>query len=123
MLSSFFGGSRGGSLAPDWTPRLDLHNSKDGIVVKADLPGMKKEDIKLSVSGGVLSISGERSHEESKEEDGWKRLERSYGSFQRSVALPDDADESKVKADYKDGVLKVTIGKSEAAKAKAIQID
>ena len=121
MFSSLLGG-RAGSQA-DWAPSLDLKETKDEIIVKADLPGLKKEDIHLSVENGVLSISGERSHEENKEEEGWKRIERSYGSFYRSVALPEGADDGKVKADYKDGVLKVTIGKSEAAKAKVIKID
>jgi HSP20 family protein len=107
----------------DWSPSLDIQENKDELIVTTDLPGMKKEEIELSVENGVLTISGERKNEESKEEGGWQRLERSYGSFQRSVALPRGVDESKVKAEYKDGVLKVTLNKSEISKTKTIKID
>jgi HSP20 family protein len=107
----------------DWAPSLDVRETKDELVVTTDLPGMKKDEIELNVENGVLTISGERKSEESKEEGGWHRVERSYGSFHRSVALPRGVDESKVKAEYKDGVLKVTLSKSEIAKTKTIKID
>jgi len=107
----------------DWAPSLDVKESKDELIVTTDLPGMKKDEIELNVENGVLTISGERKSEESIDEDGWDRMERSYGSFKRSVALPRSVDENKVKAEYKDGVLKVTLTKSEISKTKTIKID
>jgi HSP20 family protein len=123
LFSSFFGPSRGGgSMASTWAPSLDIKETKEELVVTADLPGMKKEEIQLKVENGTLSLSGERKIEEKKDEEGWHRVERSYGSFYRSIALPQGVDESKVRAEYKDGVLKVSIPKSETAKPKSIQI-
>lgn len=118
MFNAFFEQSSG-----TWSPRLDVKETKDEIQVKADLPGMKKEDIEVSVDNGVLTISGERKSESDKEEGGWRRIERSYGSFQRSVALPRSADAAKVKADYKDGVLSVVLAKHEGSKPRTISIN
>jgi HSP20 family protein len=124
LVQNFFGPSRGGALAnADWAPMLDVKEGKDEITVKADLPGLKKEEIQVNVDNGVLTISGERKHEEKSEDEGWHRVERSYGSFRRSVRLPQDVESSKVKAEYKDGVLSVTLAKSEASKPKAIKVD
>mgnify|MGYP001574138574 FL=1 len=83
---------------------------------------MKKEDIKLSVHDDVLTITGERKYEKEEKGKKYHRVERAYGSFMRSFALPEDADGSKVNAEYKDGVLKVHLGKSEKAKPKAIEV-
>ena len=91
-------------------------------VAKAELPAMKKEDVRLTVDNGVLTISGERKYEQEEKREKHHRIERAYGSFVRSFSLPEDADGSKVTADYKDGVLHVHLPKSEKAKPKSIEI-
>ncbi|HEX6727885.1 MAG TPA: Hsp20/alpha crystallin family protein, partial [Nitrospira sp.] len=91
-------------------------------VIKAEIPEMKKEEIKINVHDDVLSISGERRYEKEEKGKKYHRVERAYGSFMRSFTLPEDADGSKVTAEYKDGVLKVHLAKSEKAKPKAIEV-
>jgi HSP20 family protein len=105
-----------------WSPLVDITEDEKEYVIKAELPEMKKEDVRLTVEHDVLAISGERKFE--KEEKGRKyhRVERAYGSFMRTFSLPEDADGSKVTADFKDGMLQVHLPKSEKAKPKAIQI-
>lgn len=105
-----------------WTPAVDVYEDKDKITVRAELPGMKKEDIEVTVVGETLTISGERKHEEEKKEGEVYRSERYLGRFQRSVILPTEVDPNKVQATYKDGVLTVTLPKSEQAKRKQIEI-
>jgi HSP20 family protein len=90
--------------------------------VKAEIPEMKKEDIKINVHEDVLTISGERKYEKEEKGKKYHRVERAYGSFMRSFTLPEDADGTKVSAEYKDGVLKVHLPKSEKAKPKAIEV-
>lgn len=106
----------------EWSPLVDITEDDKEYLVKAEIPEMKKEEIKINVHDDVLSISGERKYE--KEEKGRKyhRVERAYGSFMRSFTLPEDADGSKVNAEYKEGVLKVHLPKSEKAKPKAIEV-
>jgi len=106
----------------EWSPLVDITEDEKEYLVKAELPEMKKEEIKISVHDDVLSISGERKYE--KEETGKKyhRVERAYGSFMRSFTLPEDADGSKINAEYKEGVLKIHLPKSEKAKPKAIEV-
>lgn len=106
----------------EWSPLVDIIEDEKEYLIKAELPDMKKEDVKLTVENDVLTISGERKY--AKEEKGEKhhRIERAYGSFLRSFSLPEDADGSKVSADYKDGMLKVHLPKSERAKQKAIEV-
>lgn len=105
-----------------WSPLVDITEDEKEYLIKAELPDMKKEDVRLTVENDVLAISGERKFE--KEEKGRKyhRVERAYGSFVRSFSLPEDADGSKVTADFKDGMLQVHLPKSEKAKPKAIEI-
>jgi HSP20 family protein len=105
-----------------WSPLVDITEDAKEYLIKAELPDMKKEDVRLTVENGVLAISGERKFE--KEEKGRKyhRIERAYGSFVRSFSLPEDADGSKVTADFKDGMLQVHLPKSVKAKPKAIEI-
>jgi HSP20 family protein len=105
-----------------WSPLVDITEDEKEYLIKAELPDMKKEDVRLTVENGVLAISGERKFE--KEEKGRKyhRIERAYGSFVRSFSLPEDADGSKVTADFKDGMLQVHLPKSVKAKPKAIEI-
>jgi HSP20 family protein len=105
-----------------WPPALDLHEDKDTLVVKVELPGMKKEDIEISLHDGCLSISGERKNEQKFEDAEVYRAERFVGRFQRTVTLPAPVAADKVKADYKDGVLTVTLPKTEEARPKQISV-
>jgi HSP20 family protein len=91
-------------------------------LVKADLPEVKKEDVKVTVESGVLILTGERKFEKEEKDKKYHRIERSYGNFFRSFTLPEGADGAKVSAEFKDGVLKVHLPKSERAKAKAIEV-
>ena len=105
-----------------WTPVLDLYDDKDSFSVMVELPGMKKEDIQLSIHDGVLTVSGERKHEYEAKEGETFRSERYFGKFQRSVTLPVAVDERKVKATYTDGVLHIDLPKAEEAKPKQIEV-
>ena len=106
----------------EWAPLVDITEDEKEYVIKAELPEVKKEDVKLTVHDDVLSISGERKYEKEEKGKKYHRVERAYGSFTRSFTLPEDADASKVAADYKDGVLKVYLPKSEKAKPKSIEV-
>lgn len=105
-----------------WTPALDLYQNSENIVAVVELPGMRKEDIEISLQDGTLSISGERKDERS-QENGATRTERSAGKFRRTITLPTRVDANKVSASYKDGILTVTLPKAEEAKPKQIQIN
>ena len=106
-----------------WIPEVDVTEEKDRIIVKADLPGMKQEDISVEVTDGVLTIKGERKQEIESKEGKTYRLERSYGSFLRSFTLPAGVDAAKVNAVYKNGVLEVTVPKLAGAKAKQVKVE
>jgi len=106
-----------------WTPAFDVYEDKDNFVVKAELPGMKREDINVSLHDGDLIISGERKSEAKGEGAETYRAERFFGKFQRAVSLPPTVANDKVKAEYKDGVLTVTLPKSEAAKPRQIEVN
>jgi len=106
----------------EWSPLVDITEDDKEYIVKAEIPEMKKDDIKINVHDEVLSISGERKYENEEKGKKYHRVERAYGSFMRSFTLPEDADGSKVNAEYKDGVLKVHLPKSERAKPKTIEI-
>jgi HSP20 family protein len=106
----------------DWTPALDAHEDKDKFSVVVEIPGMKKEDINVSVHDGVLTVSGERKYEKDTKEDTVHRCERFYGKFSRSITLPAVVRADKVSAVYKDGVLTLEIPKAEEAKPKTIEI-
>jgi HSP20 family protein len=114
---------RDSGLFSGWSPSLDVFDEKDHFVVNAELPGMKKEDIDLSFENGVLSLSGERQQSKDNKEGETFRSERYFGKFQRSVTLPAAVDSSKISASYKDGILTVTLPKSEAAKPKQIAVN
>jgi HSP20 family protein len=107
---------------PEWAPLVDIAEDDKEYLIKAELPEVQKEDVKVTVENGTLTISGERKSE--KEEKGKKfhRTERYYGRFERQFALPDDADASQVKANFKDGVLQVHLAKSEKARPKQIEV-
>jgi HSP20 family protein len=106
----------------EWSPMVDVAEDDKNYVVKVELPEMKREDIKVSLDQGVLSISGERKFEKKENGKKYHRVERAYGSFLRSFALPDDADASHVDAQYRDGVLTVNVAKSEKAKSRAVDV-
>jgi HSP20 family protein len=106
----------------DWTPVVDIQETDMEYLVKAELPEVRKEDVKVTVENGVLTLQGERKQE--KEEKGKKfhRIERSYGSFLRTFTVPLDTDETKVTAEFKDGILKVFLPKTEKPRPKAIDV-
>ncbi|MGC3957701.1 MAG: Hsp20/alpha crystallin family protein [Verrucomicrobiota bacterium] len=114
--------TRTSNLLSGWAPALDVYEDKDNYVVKAEVPGLKKEDIIVSLQDGTLSISGERKSETKHEEASVYRTERSFGRFQRTVALPTAVEADKVKAAYKDGILTITVPKAEEAKPKQIKV-
>jgi HSP20 family protein len=105
-----------------WVPELDIYEDENSIVVSADLPGMKADNIDVSVSGNMLSISGEKKKEEEKKGRSYYRLEKSSGSFSRRIELPSAVDSKKISASYKDGVLEVTLPKVEKAKPKKVKV-
>jgi len=105
-----------------WSPALDVFEDQDKYVVNAELPGLKKEEINVSLEGNTLTISGERKQQEEKKEGENYRSERYFGRFQRSLTLPSQVDANKIQANYKDGVLSVTLPKSEESKSKQIQV-
>jgi HSP20 family protein len=104
-----------------WSPALDVYQDKDSFTVVVELPGLKKEEIDISLHDDVLTISGERRAHEKKGKEGF-RTERFYGSFQRTVTLPAAVDAKNVKASYQDGILKVVLPKAEEAKPKQIEV-
>jgi HSP20 family protein len=105
-----------------WAPALDVHEDKDSFSVRVELPGMKREDIEVSLHDGALVISGERTAEKIHEDTEVHRQERHYGKFSRALTLPAAVSGDKVKAQYKDGILTVTLPKAEEAKPKAITV-
>src|ERR1051326_749057 len=115
--------TRTSQLLSGWTPALDIYEDKDNLFVRAELPGMKKEEIELSLHDGSLSISGERKAEEQHKEAEVYRAERFVGRFQRTIAFPTPVAGDKVKAHYKDGILTVILPKTEESKPKQIDVN
>lgn len=113
----------GHQLLSVWNPAVDLYEDKDNVTVKAELPGMKKEDIEVSLEGGVLSISGERKSEKKAEDSAARRTERFVGRFERTLTLPAAVKADQVQANYKDGILTITLPKAEEAKSRQITIN
>jgi HSP20 family protein len=108
-----------------WVPAVDIRENENELVVKADIPDLKFEDIDVRMENGTLTISGERKfekHEEGKESGGWHRVERSYGKFERAFTLPETVDPEGVKADYKNGTLTITLPKKEIAKPRQVKV-
>jgi HSP20 family protein len=105
-----------------WLPLVDITEDEKEYLIKAELPEVKKEDVKVTVENGVLTVSGERKFEKEEKDKKYHRIERSYGSFTRSFSVPDDADDTKVSAEFKDGVLIVHLAKSEKARPKSIEV-
>jgi HSP20 family protein len=114
--------ARGVQFQRVWNPALDLYEDKDNVFVKAEVPGLKKEDIDVSLEDGVLTISGERKSEQKSDDAETHRSERFVGRFNRSLTLPSEVKADEVKASYQDGILTVTLPKAEAAKPKQIEV-
>ncbi len=106
-----------------WAPVLDIEEDSDNIMVRAEIPGMKKEDIKVSVRNNVLTISGERKQEKEMKNKTYHRVERYYGKFRRTITLPSEVETDQIKASYKDGVLMVTLPKPESKKPQQIDVE
>jgi HSP20 family protein len=109
------------SLRP-WSPAVDISETENELVLTADLPGLKKNEIQVKLENGTLTLSGERKFEKEDKSSGYHRIERSYGSFKRCFQLPDTVDANKVDATYQDGVLRVTLAKKEVAKPRTIDV-
>jgi len=124
LFEDFFGRGPETRIRPAeaWTPCVDVAETEDSFIVTAEVPGMSKDDIKISLSGNVLTLRGEKKEEKEEKERNYHRVERRFGSFTRSFTLPADIDASKVKAAYKDGVLKITLPKKEEVKPKEIAV-
>ena len=105
-----------------WSPAVDLYDKDDHFVIKAELPGVDKKDISIDLKDRVLTLSGERSYENEVKEENYYRKERSYGKFQRAFTLPADVDSDKIKAEFKDGLLKIEVPKPEQQKPKQVTI-
>jgi HSP20 family protein len=105
-----------------WAPSVDIQEKDDQFLINADIPGVKPEEVEVKMENGALTIQGERTSEQRKEENGYRRVECAYGSFYRRFALPDTADANKIQAKAKNGVLEITIGKREASRPKAIKV-
>jgi HSP20 family protein len=105
-----------------WAPSVDIYENKDQIVLEAELPGMKQEDFDLTIENNVITLRGERRFEKTDESDNYHRVERSYGAFTRSFTLPQTVSAEGAKADYSNGVLRVTLPKREETKARRIEV-
>jgi HSP20 family protein len=125
MFQEFFRGGTGeeaGWGLRTWTPAVDIYDTDDALVLKAELPGVSKDDVSIEIHNNTLILRGERKHEAEVKEGDYYRAERAYGTFQRSFVLPTLVDQDKVQATYTDGVLELRLPKSEAAKPKRIAI-
>jgi HSP20 family protein len=120
IFDTFFGGNE--TRARRWVPAMDLVETEDHLVLRADLPGLEQDDVNVEVKDGVLTISGERRAEQEQKSEGFHRVERAFGSFSRSLLLPDGIDAEKVAADFDKGVLEVRIPKPEERKPHRVSI-
>jgi HSP20 family protein len=112
-----------GLLEGEWSPSVDIAEKDNEIIVTAELPGIAQDDVDISVTNDILTVKGEKKEEKEVKEDDYHLVERSYGSFHRSIPLPTSVQGDKAKANYKDGVLRIEIPKSEEAKPKQIKIN
>ena len=106
----------------DWSPEVDISEDDQGYLLKADLPEMKKDDVKVTVEDGILSVFGERKCQKEDQKKKFHRIERSFGTFRRTFTLPEDADSTKVTAEFRDGVLKVHLPTTPVARPKATRV-
>ena len=106
----------------DWNPAVDIVENKDNYILKAELPGMNKDDVKITLENNLLTIRGEKKNEYDKKEGNYHRVERSYGSFERAFTIPGSIKANDIDAQYSDGVLTLTLPKAEEAKPKMIDV-
>ena len=106
----------------EWTPLVDISEDDQEYLIKAELPEVKKEDVKITMEDGTLTISGDRKYEKAENGKKYHRVERAYGSFGRCFSLPDDASPAKVTADFEDGVLKVHLAKNEKPRPQQVEV-
>ena len=106
----------------DWAPLVDITEDEKEFLVKAELPGLKKEEVKVTVENGVMTVSGERKFEKEEKTRKYHRVERAYGKFERSFSLPENADGAGINAEFKDGMLQVHLPKTEKAAAKSLEV-
>ncbi len=124
LFDSFFGrSSQAAAQERVWTPAVDMYETKDELVVTAELPGIREKDIHLSITGDMLTLKGERHWDQETKQENYYRAERWFGKFERALPLPIPVQSDKVKASYRDGVLMVTLPKAEEIKSKEIKID
>ena len=107
----------------DWTPSVDIFENEHTITIKAELPGVEAKDVAVSVDNNILTLKGQRQAEKEVKKDSYHRMERSYGTFSRSFALPASVDNENVKAEFKNGLLTVSLPKRESAKARTINVN
>ena len=120
--STFSRGSDEQMFGGAWSPSVDIYENKDNIVLEAELPGMKSEDVNISIENNVLTISGERKFEKKDDSDNFHRVERGYGSFTRSFTLPPSVSSENATAEFENGILHLTLAKREEAKPRRIEI-
>lgn len=106
-----------------WSPAVDIYETENELVLKADVPDVDPKNVGIQIENGTLTVKGERKFEDQKNGKGFHRIERSYGAFVRAFSLPDTVEADKVKADYKNGVLTITLPKKEVAKAKTVNVE
>jgi HSP20 family protein len=106
-----------------WTPAVDIYENEEAVVVKAEIPGVERDQISVETKDGILTLHGERKFEKEVKEENYHRIERAYGTFHRSFSLPSSIEQEKISAKFKDGVLEVTLPKKERAKPKQIKVD
>jgi HSP20 family protein len=106
-----------------WVPAVDIKETENELILIADVPGIEMKDIDVKLENGTLTLRGERKFERAKEEGGWHRLERAYGTFERVFTIPETVNAEKVKADYKNGALTITLPKKEVAKPRTVKIE
>jgi HSP20 family protein len=121
VFDAFFG-TAGGTRSRRWVPAMDLVETEDHLVLRADLPGLSREDVELEIKDGVLTVSGERRADHEEKSEGYYRVERAFGRFSRSLTLPDGIDADSVAAEFDDGVLEVRIPKPEQRKPHRVAI-
>lgn len=122
FFDDFFGDRQSEIMQGNWLPAVDVSETESELVVRAELPGLSQNDIELNLQDNVLTLKGEKKQEQKEEKENYHRIERSYGSFSRSFTLPTTVKAEQIKATFKDGVLVISLPKSEEAKAKKIAI-
>jgi HSP20 family protein len=126
MFNEFFHGGNGKEASArisTWTPSVDIYETDDALVIKTELPGVSKDDVSIDVHENTLTLRGQRKHEAEVKDEHYHRVERAYGSFQRSFVLPTMIDYEKVQATFKDGVLELHLPRLESAKPRRIAIN